>query len=144
MSDCLVYKKTQKSGLSVSATKKIVFYIQNNLKIKGDLSVHFIGRDRMKKMNFIYRNKNKVTDVLSFAINDGKFFLNKEEKELGDIFICFEQVKKQAKENKINYEEELKRILIHGVLHLAGYDHTKENEAKKMFCLQEKILRDIL
>ena len=70
--------------------------------------------------------------------------LNKEEKDLGDIIICIPQVRRQAKEYKVSFQEEFLRIVIHGVLHLVGHDHIKKADARKMFSLQEKLVKDLL
>jgi len=105
------------------------------------ISLHLVGNRTITRLNGIYRGKNVPTDVLSFAIDDGEIFFKTEEK--GDIFISIPQIKKQAKEYKVDFEEELYKMMVHGILHLFGYDHIKESDAKKMIPLQEKILKKI-
>ena len=88
----------------------------------SELSVAFIGEKRMKELNKKYRRKNRETDVLSFP----------GEKE-GEVIICPSVVKKNAKNFGSSFKSELVRILIHGILHLLGYDHEKsEKESIKM------------
>ena len=88
----------------------------------SELSVAFIGEKRMKELNKKYRRKNRETDVLSFP----------GEKE-GEVIICPSVVKKNAKNFGSSFKSELVRILIHGILHLLGYDHEKsKKEAIKM------------
>ena len=102
------------------------------------VSVAFIGPGRMRKLNKTYRKKNRVTDVLSFSaskVRFEKFKIGPTEKieGLGEIVVCLREVAKNAKKAKSTFEQELRRIIIHGVLHLLGYDHEKsETEAERM------------
>jgi len=85
------------------------------------LSVVFVGQGRMRKLNKKYRGKNKITDVLSFG------------DELNEIVVCLKEVKKNAKRCNSTFKKELVKVLIHGILHLLGYEHEKSGmEAKKM------------
>jgi len=118
-----------------------IIFKGENIK-EGDLSVVFLGAGRMRKLNKKYRKKNKVTDVLSFE--PSKKFPAGPEKELGEVVICLQEVKKSAKRLNFDYNKELARIFIHGLLHLLGYDHEKgEKEAKKMEKKQESYLAQI-
>lgn len=109
-------------------------------KIKGEVEINFIGDKKMTKLNGQYRGKNYPTDVLSFAWGEDNSF---QSVFLGQIYICHQQIKRQAKEHKISYESELSRMLIHGLLHLVGHDHIKPGEAKKMFALQEGAVKEL-
>ncbi|MFA6253455.1 MAG: rRNA maturation RNase YbeY [Patescibacteria group bacterium] len=93
-------------------------------KIKKEISVALLSSSEIKKLNKIYRQKNKVTDVLSFNLEDKNI--------LGEIVICLEQAKKQAIEKNKSIKSELKLLLLHGTLHLLGFDHEKSiSEAKR-------------
>ena len=108
---------------------------------KSNLSVVLVGAGRMRKFNKRYRKKNKVTDVLSFGRS--KKFPTTPESELGEIVICPQAVKKNAKKFDLSYNKELTRVLIHGVLHLLGYEYEKnEREAEKME--KKQTIRDIV
>jgi len=97
-----------------------------------NLSIVFVGESRIKKLNKEYRGKNRVTDVLSFG--DG----------LNEIVICLQEVKKNARKFNSNFKKELARVLIHGILHLLGYEHEKEKkEAEKMEKKQEYYLNSL-
>ena len=86
------------------------------------VSIVFTGKIRIKELNRRYRKKDKATDVLSFLYDQG-----------GEIVICPEKVKENAKKYGLSFKEELVRCLVHGMLHLSGYDHEKsERETKKM------------
>jgi probable rRNA maturation factor len=117
---------------------------------KKDLSVAFVSSGVIKKLNRKYRKKNKITDVLSFSElkNQKKELkIKKTEKNinLGEIIICPQEVNKNAKKFKSKFENELYQVLIHGVLHLLGYDHEKsEKHANLMEKKQDNYLKKII
>ena len=97
-------------------------------------SVAFVSDKRMKKLNGVFRGKDLTTDVLSFrhqpdelesvhhlsASDESKNFL-------GDIVISLEQAQRQAKENKLTLAKEIRQLILHGALHLCGYDHETDD-----------------
>lgn len=110
-----------------------------DVSLVDDETIHSINRD--------YRGVDRITDVISFAFNDGV-----EEKDaikpqpgmpimLGEILICLPQALRQAKEIGNTENRELFFLFIHGLLHLLGYDHMKKEDEEIMFPLQEKILQ---
>ncbi|MGB9821173.1 MAG: rRNA maturation RNase YbeY [Pseudothermotoga sp.] len=104
----------------------------------GQISVNviFVGEKRMRTLNRIYRGIDGPTDVLTFVYNDQDLF--------GEIFICPNQVEKNAKKYKQPYPLELARVLIHSCLHLSGYDHElSNNRSDEMFAKQEEYLREV-
>lgn len=87
-----------------------------------DVSIGIVGKEEIEKLNKKYRKKNKPTDVLSFLYENS-----------GEIVLCPQIIKENAKVFKSDLKRELSRILIHGLLHLAGYDHEKSKKgAEKM------------
>jgi probable rRNA maturation factor len=107
---------------------------------KAELSIVLVSDAQIKRLNKLYRNKDKPTDVLSFPIGEkvnGWLIL-------GDIVISVDTAKKQAQELGYSLEEELKRLLVHGLVHLLGYDHELGGEEeKKFFELEEFVLREL-
>jgi len=107
-------------------------------RVKVELSIALIGQGRMRKLNKKYRGKNRVTDVLAFPETKvllEKFKVGPSQKVqgLGEIVICLREVKKNAKRFNSALETELARVLIHGILHLLGYNHEiSEEKAKEM------------
>ena len=95
-----------------------------------EISLVFVSPKVIKRLNKEYRKKNKVTDVLSF------YYGKEKGKDYGEIVVCPKRVKKQARRLKIDFEEELERVVIHGLLHLLGYDH--ERNEKEAQLMQEK------
>jgi probable rRNA maturation factor len=114
-----------------------------------DFSVAFVSDRRMKKLNGFFRGKDLTTDVLSFPHEpdefesasktaaassdsirmDGSEYPSPSTRYLGDIVISAERAEQQAKENNLTLENEIKQLILHGLLHLCGYDHeTDEGE----------------
>jgi probable rRNA maturation factor len=107
----------------------------------AELSVAFVGSHRMRRLNARYRGIDRVTDVLSFSLSDSATSGCRTPSfpcplPLGDIVICVPRAAAQAGEYGVAFREELLRLLVHGLLHLAGYDHEiSAYQEKKM---QEK------
>ena len=117
-------------------------------KYETTLNVNLVGDNEIKQINKQYRKKDKVTDVLSFPLQEnlrgGKFDNFLEELELGDLFICDSVCAKQAEEFSLTYIEEFLHLVVHGFLHVCGYDHEiSEAEEKTMEKLEEEILMEI-
>ena len=90
-----------------------------------EFSVAFVSDRRMKELNSFFRGKALTTDVLSFPYEPDEF--DPDRSNLGDIVISVEQAERQAKENGLTLENELQQLILHGVLHLSGYDHETDN-----------------
>jgi probable rRNA maturation factor len=130
---------------------------------KTEISLAIVGDGRMRKLNKMYRGSNRVTDVLAFGDKSVLPYLAKAfprlkkgrqvefieppdgVKRLGEVIICYPRAKKQAKRLAHSLEKELTILLIHGILHLLGYDHEKggaaEEEMKKM---EAKLLKEVI
>ena len=91
----------------------------------SSFAVAIVDDERMKKLNEIFRDKSVTTDVLSFPNEPDDF--DPDKTNLGDIVISAEQASRQATENGLSFEAELKQLILHGVLHLCGYDHETDN-----------------
>lgn len=106
-----------------------------------DLTIAFVSDRKIKDLNKIFRDKNKATDVLSFPYEPDQYDYLETDNFLGDIVISLETAEKQAAENKLPLETEIKQLILHGILHLCGYDH--ETDAGEMNSIEIK-LRDKL
>ena len=102
------------------------------------LNLVFVDDKTIKNINKMYRKKNKATDVLTFV----NFLKNKknEDEAYCDIFFSAETIKKDAKNNFINFYDHITHLIIHCFLHVNGYDHKKNSDFVKMKKLEEKIL----
>ena len=107
--------------------------IRGRLK-KKDLSIALVGQKRIKELNKRYRGKNRPTDVLAFE--DGENW--------GEVIICPVEIKKNAKKFNSTFKKEEARVLIHGILHLFGYDHEKEEKEEKRMKKKEEYYLDKL
>ncbi|HOW82597.1 MAG TPA: rRNA maturation RNase YbeY [Spirochaetota bacterium] len=93
----------------------------------------------IREMNREYRKKDSPTDVISFANRDCEFpDIESEPEDLGDIFISIETAERQAAEYGVSLKDEIKRLVIHGVLHLAGYDHEKSEKHAAVMARKER------
>jgi len=100
------------------------------------LSLAFVGKEEIQKLNKKFRKKNKPTDVLSFNLEQPGY--------LGEIIICPDVVKENAKKFGVTAKSETLKVFVHGILHLCGYDHEKsEKEAEEMEAKQEKYLSKV-
>ena len=106
-----------------------------------DLSLIICGPISIRRINRDYRNIDKATDVISFAMLDGgEEYRYDENVELGDIFINRKRVLSQAEDYGHSVKREFVFLFVHGLLHLFGYDHMDPEEEKVMFDLQKKIV----
>ncbi len=112
------------------------------IDFEGIMNVIFVTDEEIQKINREYRNIDRITDVISFALKDelDAIDLCGIDDELGDIFICINQAERQALEYGHSIEREMGFLAVHGYLHLNGYDHMNESDEKIMFAKQDEIL----
>ncbi len=104
-------------------------------------NIIIVNEDKIHELNKEYRNIDRPTDVISFALEDDeKMILPSDIRILGDIYICIEKVISQSKEYNHSFERELTFLAVHGLLHLLGYDHMNKEDEKVMFSKQEEVL----
>ena len=104
---------------------------------RRELTLVFLDKKPAQKINMEFRGKNYATDVLSFDSMDPG--------SLGELVLCPEVLKRQSKEHGLTYQQELGYMLLHGVLHLLGYDHeTSEADALEMFGIQDAVFEVLL
>ncbi len=127
--------------------KRKIKKIQNDKLFKNkkySFSLQLSGAKEIKILNKKFRKKNKSTDILSFPNLTKKNFKillkSKTEIYLGDIIINFKKINSSS---KIKFKKNFDILWIHGLVHLFGYDHKKDNSYKKMHAIENKILRKI-
>ncbi|MDR3191112.1 MAG: rRNA maturation RNase YbeY [Lactobacillaceae bacterium] len=150
--DLAIFDQTEQGvpDAHIELTKQVLDYAGEYLKLPADteMSVTFVNNDEIQRYNREYRGLDKPTDVISFALEDGDELIlpdaemNEElAKNIGDIIVSIDKVGEQAIYLDHSYERELGFLVVHGFLHLNGYDHMISDAAEKeMFDLQEKIL----
>lgn len=120
--------------------RRVLKFAMKHEKLKNvEFNVIFTTSDKIHEINKKYRNVDRVTDVISFALEDNQTTQFKH-RLLGDIYICLEKAHGQAVEYNHSFIRELCFLAIHGFYHLLGYDHMNEDEEKVMFKKQEEVL----
>lgn len=125
-------RKIKKTGV------KILGLLDQN---RAELSIALVEDREIQRLNSRYRHKDEPTDVLSFASGEvlpGGVLL------LGDVVISLEKAGRQARAARRTLEKEVEALLIHGILHLLGYNHERREEARVMRALEKKIARSLV
>jgi len=132
-----VLKEVVKKARQTPSVALAAFGVKVPRKLVWQIGVRLVSAPEMKRLNRKYRSKNYVTDVLSFQAPP----IFRQQGILGELVICLPQLKLQAKEQNIAAVDELRILLVHGVLHLAGFDHEKgERQAREMERAEKKLL----
>ncbi len=118
------------------------FLVQKKCLDNAIFNIIFVTSDEIHKINKEYRNVDRVTDVISFALEDTPDIDVSSYRMLGDIYICLEKMYEQATLYNHSVLRETCFLITHGLLHLLGYDHMEEDEEKIMFGLQEELLNE--
>ncbi|MFI3260148.1 MAG: rRNA maturation RNase YbeY [bacterium] len=120
---------------------KIIKKVLKKEKVKKALfTIIFVDDTEIQRINKEYRNKDSVTDVISFALNDNNDNFKSKINVLGDIYISIPKMQAQAKEYGHTEVRELSFLIVHGLLHLLGYDHIEKEDEIEMFRKQEEVL----
>ncbi len=144
-------RQTQRTiNFSINLFKKKADFILKKLGYENfDLGIWLTTNKTIQKYNYLYRNKNEATDVLSFPYHTDlkagqkiKIF-DDEDKNLGDLIISVPFVFENKKELPGDFMARMDRLLVHGICHLLGYDHIIDNDYKKMVSLENKLLKAI-
>jgi probable rRNA maturation factor len=128
----LVVNLQRKIKLDLEPIKEFCERLRKTISDAGDkyFSVAFVSDRRMKELNSFFRGKAATTDVLSFPHEADEF--DADDSNLGDIVISVEQAQRQALDNGLSIENEIQQLILHGILHLSGYDHeTDDGEMNK-------------
>lgn len=127
--------------------EKLLNYAAEKERVQSgsELSVTFVTNERIQEINREYRDKDRPTDVISFAmeeLGEGELEIVGEEipRVLGDIIISVPKAREQAEDYNHPFMRELGFLAVHGFLHLLGYDHMNEQDEKRMFDRQKEIL----
>lgn len=128
----------------------VLAYAADYLELEENcaMSVIIVDNEEIQNINREYRQKDAVTDVISFALEESVVEddfsaiqeVMDESRELGDIFVSFQRAQEQAVEYGHSFKRELGFLVVHGFLHLNGYDHMTDEEEAEMFNLQRDIL----
>lgn len=135
------FNETNENIPELEEVKKLVDYALKHENLDNvEFNVVIVDNEKIKVINRDYRNIDKETDVISFALEDFKDVDYLDFRLLGDIYISIDKARGQAIEYNHSFLRELSFLTIHGLLHLLGYDHMSKYDEKVMFDKQEMIL----
>ncbi|MBP5836126.1 rRNA maturation RNase YbeY [Candidatus Phytoplasma meliae] len=132
------------TSFNIDIYQQLLIQLFHTIEETRQMHLIFVNSDTMQQLNLFYRQKNATTDVLSFPNNISNYHhleAQEQDNSLGDIFICWQQAKKQADNLRHSLEREIAFLAVHGFLHLKGYQHRNPEELQKMVDLQEQILQ---
>lgn len=136
-----IFNETKKEIDELTTLKEYIKYVVKRLKLeKCEFNIIIIDNKKIHEINKTYRNIDRETDVISFAMEDNMDVKYDDFRLLGDIYISIDKVISQAKEYGHSNLREICFLATHGILHLLGYDHMEPDDEKEMFKLQNELL----
>lgn len=136
-----VINDTEKCVLELDILNDYVKYLVNKLELsKCEFNIVIVDNKKIHEINREYRNVDRETDVISFAMEDNMDIKYEDFRLLGDIYISIDKCYEQAKEYGHSRIREICFLATHGILHLLGYDHMEDDDEKEMFLLQDELL----
>lgn len=143
MNQVVFFNETKEEIPYFDTLKKLMEFAIKKEQIEPvEFNIIFVDKDYIHELNKTYRGIDRETDVITFALEDHEDIEFADGRVLGDIYVCLEKAKEQAKEYGHSLLRELSFLCIHGFYHLLGYDHMTEAEEKVMFTKQEEVLNE--
>ena len=140
-SNIYIYQKEAKwKADEINAIRKV---IKTTNTQRNGLTIRLSNDKEVKAFNLKWKGINKSTNILSFLNNDKVFSFENNMIYLGDIIISYETLLKEVKSKKIDFQDHLSHILIHGILHLKGYTHDKEEDTRLMQNEEKRLLKNL-
>lgn len=148
----LIINNTTKKDLNLEKDlEKVIGEVLKIEKVdekKCEISISFVDEKKIRELNRNFRSIDKTTDVLSFPIEDffnedRKTLLKKPYLMLGDVVICIDVARKQAKELGHSFEREIMYLTCHSILHLLGYDHMEDCDKKIMRAREKEVMKNL-
>lgn len=134
---------TTDEKIDFSEVDSVIKFACKHLNIENPLlNIVIVDNEKIREINKEYRNKDAVTDVISFAFEEVKDVNYEDVRFLGEIYISYERCKEQAKDYGHSVRREFCYLAVHGLLHLLGYNHMTEEDKKVMRALEEEILNE--
>lgn len=133
-----------KENINIEFLNEVAEYALKSEKVdNGVVNIIIVDNKKIRDINCKYRDIDRETDVISFALEDDDTFVKLPIRILGDIYISIDKAKNQAIEYGHSLKRELSFLTVHGILHLLGYDHMIKTDEEIMFQKQEQILNDL-
>ncbi|MDH4223716.1 MAG: rRNA maturation RNase YbeY [candidate division Zixibacteria bacterium] len=127
------------SRIASSPIKRLTRRILRDFNEKGEVNIIFVPDKYMRGLNRRYTRRKGSTDVLAFSFAEEKP-VKGEQNFSGEVYISAEKARIQSKSYQVTFEEELKRLVTHGILHLLGYDHKSKKDREEMRKIEEKYI----
>ena len=149
MKPCIMIENTQTEKRPFRGYKSILreaiekVLCHEKFEKKAEVSVTLVSSEEIRRLNKEFRNVDRVTDVLSFPMDEDEAEEFGGAVFLGDIIVCPQRIAEQAPLYETSFEKEFSLMVIHSTLHLLGYDHMEKAEKKEMFALQERIFFEL-
>ena len=136
-----IINNTNKEIEEIKKLKEYINFVVDTLELKEAIfNIIFVSNEEIHEINKVYRNTDRVTDVISFGLEDNEEDNLQVLRLLGDIYIAVDVAYDQALEYNHSREREICFLATHGILHLLGYDHMRVEEEEEMFDKQEELL----
>ena len=144
MNNIEIFNETNNEIKELEKVKEVLIYATEKEKLKNiEFNVIIVDNNYIHNLNKAYRNIDRETDVITFALDDeDKVKTEGDIDILGDIYISIDKAKEQAEEYGHTFLREITFLAVHGFYHLLGYDHMNEEEEKVMFQKQEEVLNE--
>jgi probable rRNA maturation factor len=127
------------SRITLLSLKKLARRILRDFKERGGLNIILVSDGYMKKLNQRFTRRKGTTDVLSFGFRE-KDTLKGKGTFLGEVYISADKARKQAEDYQVSFDQELKRLVAHGVLHLLGYEHKNKKDQERIRKKEEEYM----
>ena len=138
-----IINTTNHEDIDFNELDRVIKFACKHLKVNNPmLNIVIVDKERIQEINREYRNKDAVTDVISFAFEEVDDVEYDNIRFLGEIYICYYRCVEQAKEYGHSIKREFCYLAVHGLLHLLGYDHMTEEDKKVMRAEEENILNE--
>ena len=138
-----IFNESGKEIEEITKLQEYMKFVVEKLTIEnGIFNIIFVSNEKIHEINKEFRHVDRITDVISFALEDNLDIVYDDFRLLGDIYIAIDVAYDQAIEYNHSREREVCFLATHGLLHLLGYDHMTEEEEKEMFGKQEELLKE--
>lgn len=138
-----IFNESGKEIEEITKLQEYMKFVVEKLAIEnGIFNIIFVSNEKIHEINKKFRHVDRITDVISFALEDNPDIVYDDFRLLGDIYIAIDVAYDQAIEYNHSREREVCFLATHGLLHLLGYDHMTEEEEKEMFGKQEELLKE--
>ena len=140
-SNIYIFQKEAKwKAAEINTVRKVLKATKTH---RTGLTIRLSNDNEVKAFNSKWKGINKSTNILSFLNNDKVFSFENNMLYLGDIIISYDTLLKEVKSRKIDFQDHLSHILIHGILHLKGFTHTKEEDTRLMQNEEKRLLKNL-